>query len=65
MRTFRIFNLDEFRSMGKPGVLGKAIRKFNSLAHHHNDRKFKLPLRGLKIVKSSNVPVKIGKIPYA
>jgi hypothetical protein len=63
-RIVRQFSVDEFRDIGKPGLIGKVIKKFSKLSAHHGEKKFKIPQRGLKIVKSSDVPFKPSKVPY-
>ena len=64
VRETRPFDLEEFRDMGSPGILGKAMKKFNNLSMHKGDKKMKFPQRGLKLVKSSAVVVKPAKGPY-
>lgn len=65
VRQVRLFDMDEFKSLGKPGPLARAIRKFNAHTLHKADRKFKVPHPGLKIVKSSDVHVTASKLPYS
>jgi hypothetical protein len=65
VRQVRIFDVEEFRGIGRPGVLGKAIKKFGKLKMHKGSKKFKFPERGLKIVKSSDITVKTARVPYA
>lgn len=65
VRQTRPFDLEDFRDIGSSKVLGKAVKNFNKLAMHKGDRKIKIPLRGLKIVKSSSVKVTPAKAPYA
>ena len=65
VRQVRIFDLKEFRTIGKPGPLAKAVKKFHKLSMHKGQKKFKIPERGLKIVKSSDVIVTPAKGPYS